>query len=623
MRLEGLPMKNVTKIISPAKVNLVLAVGEKQESGFHEVQTIMHSLALHDTLSMRRFDDEGSGDGLQVMLKCESSFTIDPLLIKAEENIAYKAVVELAKALGRTQDETIEMILNKVIPAEAGLGGGSSNAAAALVGAATLWGVGMEDERVQEVASRLGADVSFFLKGSENKARGRFRAGMYGLFIILLYTLPIAALIIITRWLGGDAVTADIFNWLATHWLPNIIFFIVFMIFAASFFGAFDITMPSKLVNKTDTKSDKGGLGGIFFMALTLVLVSFSCTGPIVGNVLINSISGGNFWQPIITMFAFSVAFALPFTVLALFPSLLNKLPKSGGWLNSVKVVLGFVELALGLKFLSVADQTYHWGILDREIYLALWIAIFTLLGLYLIGKLKFKYDSELKYISVGRLVLAIIVFAFVAYMLPGMWGAPLKGLSGYMPPIQSQDFVLGAYTGPTTSQAYTGTSTMTSSGDTKKYADFLAPLPYGIDGYYHYGQAMEAAVKADKPLFIDFTGHGCVNCREMEQRVWSDPTVQELLRNEFVVVSLYGDDKKNVPEEDWVTLPNGKVLKGLGRINSNFMAETYGVNAQPAYIIVDHTGKPLLPVRGYNLNIEEYITFLKTGLAEYQKARQ
>ena len=207
--------------------------------------------------------------------------------------------------------------------------------------------------------------------------------------------------------------------------------------------------------------------------------------------------------------------------------------------------------------------------------------------------------------------------------MLPGMWGAPLKGLSGYMPPIQSQDFVLGAYTGPTTRQAYTGTSTMTSSGNTKKYADFLAPLPYGIDGYYHYGQAMEAAVKADKPLFIDFTGHGCVNCREMEQRVWSDPTVQELLRNEFVVVSLYGDDKKNVPEEDWVTLPNGKVLKGLGRINSNFMAETYGVNAQPAYIIVDHTGKPLLPVRGYNLNIEEYITFLKTGLAEYQKARQ
>ena len=465
--------------------------------------------------------------------------------------------------------------------------------------------------------------VSFFMKGSENKAKGRFRASMYGLFIILLYTLPIAALIIITRWLGGDTVTADIFNWLATHWLPNIIFFIVFMIFAASFFGAFDITISSKLVNKTDSKSDKGGLGGIFFMALTLVLVSFSCTGPIVGNVLISSISGGgSFWQPIITMFAFSVAFALPFTLLALFPSLLSKMPKSGGWLNSVKVVLGFIELALGLKFLSVADQTYHWGLLDREVYLSLWIAIFTLLGLYLIGKLKFKHDSELSYLSVGRLVLAIIVFAFVAYMIPGLWGAPLKALSGYMPPIQTQDFVLGAYTGPTTSQAYTtagdGTSTTTSTGEVKKYADFLSPLPYGIDGYYHYGQAMDAAKKAGKPLFIDFTGHGCVNCREMEQRVWSDPTVQDILRTKFVVVSLYGDDKKNVPEEDWVTLPNGKVLKGLGRINSNFMAENYGVNAQPAYLIVDHEGKLLMPVRGYNLDIQDYIKFLNDGIEKF-----
>lgn len=465
--------------------------------------------------------------------------------------------------------------------------------------------------------------VSFFMKGSDNKAKGRFRASMYGLFIILLYTLPIAALIIITRWLGGDTVTADIFNWLATHWLPNIIFFIVFMIFAASFFGAFDITISSKLVNKTDSKSDKGGLGGIFFMALTLVLVSFSCTGPIVGNVLISSISGGgSFWQPIITMFAFSVAFALPFTLLALFPSLLSKMPKSGGWLNSVKVVLGFIELALGLKFLSVADQTYHWGLLDREVYLSLWIAIFTLLGLYLLGKLKFKHDSELSYLSVGRLVLAIIVFAFVAYMIPGLWGAPLKALSGYMPPIQTQDFVLGAYTGPTTSQAYTtagnGTSTTTSTGEVKKYADFLSPLPYGIDGYYHYGQAMEAAKQADKPLFIDFTGHGCVNCREMEQRVWSDPTVQDILRTKFVVVSLYGDDKKNVPEEDWVTLPNGKVLKGLGRINSNFMAENYGVNAQPAYLIVDHEGKLLMPVRGYNLDIQDYIKFLNEGIEKF-----
>lgn len=460
--------------------------------------------------------------------------------------------------------------------------------------------------------------VSFFMKGSENKAKGRFRAGMYGLFIVLLYTLPIAALIIITRFVGGDAVTADIFNWFATHWLPNILFFLVFMAFAASFFGAFEITMPSKLVNKTDSKSDRGGLGGIFFMALTLVLVSFSCTGPIVGNVLISSISGGgSFWQPIITMLAFSIAFALPFTVLAIFPSLLNKLPKSGGWLNSVKVVLGFIELALGLKFLSMADQTYHWGLLDREIYLALWIAIFTLLGLYLLGKLKFKHDSDVQYLSVGRLTLSIIVFAFVAYLIPGMWGAPLKGLSGYMPPIQSQDFILGGYSGSTTGEAYTSSNTA-SGGETKKYSDFLKPMPYGIDGYYHYDQAMEAAVKAGKPLFIDFTGHGCVNCREMEQRVWSDPEVQRMLREDFVVVALYSDDKKQLDESEWVTLPNGKVLKGLGRINSNFITQTYGVNAQPGYIIVDHSGKALLPPRGYNLDIPEYTQFLKDGVAAF-----
>lgn len=460
--------------------------------------------------------------------------------------------------------------------------------------------------------------VSFFMKGSENKAKGRFRAGMYGLFIVLLYTLPIAALIIITRFVGGDAVTADIFNWFATHWLPNLLFFLVFMAFAASFFGAFEITMPSKLVNKTDSKSDRGGLGGIFFMALTLVLVSFSCTGPIVGNVLISSISGGgSFWQPIITMLAFSIAFALPFTVLAIFPALLNKLPKSGGWLNSVKVVLGFIELALGLKFLSMADQTYHWGLLDREIYLALWIAIFTLLGLYLLGKLKFKHDSEVQYLSVGRLALSIIVFAFVAYLIPGMWGAPLKGLSGYMPPIQSQDFILGGYSGSTTGEAYTSSNT-TSSGETKKYSDFLKPMPYGIDGYFHYDQAMEAAVKAGKPLFIDFTGHGCVNCREMEQRVWSDPEVQRMLREDFVVVALYSDDKKQLDESEWVTLPNGKVLKGLGRINSNFITQTYGVNAQPGYIIVDHTGKALLSPRGYNLDIPAYTQFLKDGIAAF-----
>lgn len=454
--------------------------------------------------------------------------------------------------------------------------------------------------------------VSFFLKSSENKTRGRTMAALYGLCIILLYTVPIAVIILITQLIGGEAVTADIFNWLATHWIPNIIFFLVFMIFAASFFGAFEITMPSWLINKSDSKADKGGLIGVFFMALTLVLVSFSCTGPIVGSVLIKSTSG-EVWAPVITMLAFSAAFALPFTLFALFPSLLKNLPKSGGWLNSVKVVLGFLELALGLKFLSVADQTYHWGILDREIYLALWIAIFSLLGLYLLGKIRFAHDSDTQKIGVTRLLLAIITFAFVIYMLPGMWGAPLKGLSGYLPPLHTQDFVLGSEA-PSTS---TAPSTVSDGTPAPKYSDFLS-LPHGLQGFFDYQEALEYARKVNKPLFVDYTGHGCVNCREMEARVWSDPQVLNRLRNDFVIVALYSDDKKELPQEDWVTTETGKVLKGLGKINAHFAHKQFGINSQPYYMILDTTGNQLVPGRGYNLDIDQFVQFLQTGAERF-----
>ena len=451
--------------------------------------------------------------------------------------------------------------------------------------------------------------VSFFLKGSGSVAQGRFRALMYGLFIVVLYTLPIGVIIFLTWLIGGDAVTADIFNWLSTHWLPNILFFIVFMVFAASFFGAFEIVMPEKLVNNSDAKADKGGLAGIFFMALTLVLVSFSCTGPIIGSALIQSTSG-EVWTPIVTMLAFSVVFALPFTLFALFPSWLKQLPKSGGWLNSVKVVLGFVELALGLKFLSVADQTYHWGLLDREVYLAIWIAIFFLLGLYLLGKLKFKHDSDMPYLSVTRLVFAIASFAFVVYMLPGMWGAPLRALSGYMPPIQSQDFVMGA-----------GSAAAAPASEAKvtgvKYGDVLE-LPHGLEGFFDLDEAKAYAAEVGKPLFLDFTGHGCVNCREMEARVWSDPRVLELLRNEYVIVALYADDKLKVAEEDWVTTESGKVLKTLGKINSHYALKTYGVNAQPYYVLVDGNGSTLAD-RSYDLDVEGFIAFLKKGVEDYK----
>ena len=464
--------------------------------------------------------------------------------------------------------------------------------------------------------------VSYFLKGEGGAAMGRLRASLYGLFIVLLYTVPIAAIILITRIVGGDAVTADIFNWLATHWLPNIIFFLVFMVFAASFFGAFEITMPSWMVNKTDSKADTKGIGGIFFLALTLVLVSFSCTGPIVGSVLIKSTSG-EFWTPIITMLAFSVAFALPFTLFALFPSVLKKLPKSGGWLNSVKVVIGFIEVALGMKFLSVADQTYHWGLLDREVYLAVWIVVFALLGFYLLGKIRFAHDSDLPYVGVGRLTLAIIVFSFVVYMIPGMWGAPLKALSGYLPPLTTQDFVLGQHTAAVSAgTSASGSHTLlTVEGKQPKYSDFLH-LPHGLEGFFDLKEAEAYAAKAGKPLFIDFTGHGCVNCREMEARVWSDPQVLDILRNDYVIVALYSDDKKVLPESEWVTTDAGKVLKGLGKINSYYALKTYGVNAQPYYVLQGADGRPLVAPRGYDLSVEGFVEFLQSGLAAYKQQK-
>lgn len=444
--------------------------------------------------------------------------------------------------------------------------------------------------------------VSFFMKGSSSPAAGRFKASMYGLFIVLLYTVPISLIILITRVVGGDAVTADIFNWLATHWLPNIIFFIVFMIFAASFFGAFEIVLPSKLVNKSDRGADKGGLLGIFFMSLTLVLVSFSCTGPIVGSVLIKA-TQGQFWEPMIAMLAFSVAFALPFTILAFFPSLLKNLPKSGGWLNSVKVVLGFIEVALGFKFLSVADQTYHWGLLDREVYLAIWITVFSLLGLYLLGKIRFAHDDKTEHVSVKRLALSIAVFSFVVYMIPGMFGAPLKALSGYLPPISTQDFVIGA-----------GSSAQASSTKESKYD---LHLPHGLQGYFNLEEGLEAAKAEGKPVFVDITGHGCVNCREMEARVWSDPKVLDILSNKYVIVALYTDDKQKLDKEDWITTESGDVLKTLGRANSYIARTRFGVNAQPNYVLLSPDGKQLAPVRGYNLNVQEFVDFLNIPFTE------
>ena len=455
--------------------------------------------------------------------------------------------------------------------------------------------------------------VSFFMKGSASVAAGRFKASMYGFFIVLIYTLPIAILVLIPMITGGANVTADIFNWIATHWLPNLLFFVIFMIFAASFFGAFEITLPESIVNKSDKGADKKGLAGVFFMALTLVLVSFSCTGPIVGMVLIQATSSNTeFWVPIVTMLAFSMAFALPFTVLAFSPTLLKKFKKSGGgWLNSVKVVLGFIEIALGLKFLSVADQTYHWGILDREVYLAIWIVVFALLGLYLLGKIRFEHDEPVEHLSVPRLTLAIAVFSFVVYLIPGMWGAPLKALSGYMPPITTQDFVIGQNAG----------TAQTVSSDAVSESKYGLHLPLGLEGYFTLEDGLEAAKKAGKPVFVDVTGHGCVNCREMESRVWSDPTVYKMLQEDYVIVALYSDDKQKLDKEDWVTdAETGKVYKDLGRANSYTARTLWNVNAQPNYVLLSPDGELLVPVRGYDLSIDGFVNFLNSGLEAYNK---
>ena len=498
----------------------------------------------------------------------------------------------------------------------------------ALIIEAILWGFAML--MTPCVFPMVPMTVSFFMKQSTTAAEGRFKAFVYGLFIVLLYTVPISVIIGLTWLIGGNTVTADIFNWLATHWLPNLIFFIVFMVFAASFFGAFEIELPSRLANKSDAKSSGKGLGGIFFMALTLVLVSFSCTGPIVGTVLIKS-TQGEFWTPMVTMLAFSVAFALPFTILAMFPSLLKKMKgKSGSWLNSVKVVLGFIEVALGFKFLSVADQTYHWGLLDREVYLGIWIVTFSLLGFYLLGKLRFKNDDPVEHVSVPRLGLAIAVFTFVVYMIPGMWGAPLKALSGYLPPMETQDFVVYNHadspSGRSASPALTisaGPRTMAPSAnvsaqmlETSSYGErYGLKMPLGLTGYFTLEEGLAAAKSSGKPVFVDITGHGCVNCREMEQRVWSDPRVLDILRNDYVIVALYVDDKTKLDEADWLVTPEGRTLNRIGRVNAYMARTRFGVNAQPNYALLDADGNLLAPVRGYDLSVDGFLDFLNSGL--------
>ncbi len=435
--------------------------------------------------------------------------------------------------------------------------------------------------------------VSFFTKQKD----GKTKALIYGLSIVLIYTLIGT---VVSR-LNGPAFA----NFLSTHWLPNLLFFAIFFLFGLSFLGLFEIVLPSSFVNKMDEKADQGGMLGVFFMAFTLVLVSFSCTGPIVGSLLVAS-AGGEVVKPIVGMVAFSSAFAIPFTLFALFPQWLKSLPKSGGWLNTVKVVLGFLELALALKFLSIADQVYHWRLLDREVYLAFWIVIFAMLGSYLLGKIRTPHDSPTEIVSVPRILLAIVTFAFVVYMIPGMWGAPLKALAGYLPPQATHDFDLSSQ-----QSAVGPVSTLT---EVPKYAD-LFDLPHDLEGFFDYEQALAYSKKVNKPVFIDFTGHGCVNCREMEARVWSDPAVLQRLREDYVIVALYVDDKTELPESQWYTSPyDQRVKKTIGAQNADLQIRKYNNNAQPHYCLVDGKGNLLVAPINYDLDPGNFAAFLDSG---------
>ena len=459
--------------------------------------------------------------------------------------------------------------------------------------------------------------VSFFMNSNKSRLQARIQALIFGGSIILIYTLigTVVALVF----------GADFANWISTHWVPNVLFFIVFVVFSFSLFGAFEIVLPSSWVNHSDRQVDKGGIGGAFFMALTLVLVSFSCTGPVVGYILVNS-AGGMVIKPIVGMFGFSLAFALPFTLFAIFPQWLSGLPKSGGWLNSVKVVLGFIELAFGLKFLSIADQTYHWRILDREVYLAFWIVIFSMMGFYLLGKMKFAHDSETKFISVPRLMLALITFTFVIYLIPGMFGAPLKAISGYLPPMTSHDFDLHKIIRDEVKLVDHSIAAGVAAGpgtcEKPKYSEFLE-LPHGLEGFFDFEQGLACAKAQNKPLFIDFTGHGCVNCREMEANVWSDPRVLERLKNDFVIVALYVDDKSELPQNEWITSTyDHKVKKTIGKKFADFQISRFGVNAQPYYVLLDHNQELLTKPTARDLNPDHFIEFLDHGLTEF-KTRQ
>ncbi|MBP8959533.1 MAG: sulfite exporter TauE/SafE family protein [Bacteroidales bacterium] len=448
--------------------------------------------------------------------------------------------------------------------------------------------------------------VAFFARGTESQSKSTVNALIFGISIVLIYTSP--GLIISLTGAGIDFT-----NTLSTHWIPNAIFFLLFVIFAVSLFGAFEITLPNKWVTSADSKVDRGGAFASFFLALTTVIISFSCTGPIVGSLLVEA-AAGDVLRPVIGMFAFGLAFAIPFTIFAFSPGILKRLPKSGGWLNSVKIVLGFLMLAFSLKFIVNIDSVYNLNILSREAFIAIWIVIFSLLGLYLLGKIKLANDSEIHHIGFFRLFLAIVVFSFVVYMVPGLFGAPLKNLASFLPIQKSTSFNLTQITSQEFPENPAGWQPLNANCSRPKYANKFT-MPYGLHGYFDYNQGIECAKEQGKPVLITFKGHACSNCKLMEAKVWSDPKVLERLRK-FVIIALYTDDRTQLPENEWIISQfDGKIKKTIGRINENLEIIKFKTNAIPLHVITDYEGNPLNKPMSTTMNIELYTKWLDEGI--------
>lgn len=457
--------------------------------------------------------------------------------------------------------------------------------------------------------------VAFFSQGSENRSKAVFKAIIFGFSILLIYTF-LGILVSLT------SAGAGLANALSTHWIPNTIFFVLFVVFATSFFGAFEIILPNSWATSADSKVDKGGMLASFFMGLTTVIVSFSCTGPIVGALLVEAASG-DVLRPTIGMLGFGLAFALPFTILALFPSVMNRIPKSGGWLNSVKVVLGFIMLAFSMKFLMTVDSVYSLGILSRDVFIAIWIVLFSLLGLYLMGRIKFSHDSDLPFIGTFRLFLIIVVFSFVVYLIPGLFGSPLRGIASFLPSQSGTELNLPRLISENASSSHSVQLENRSVICSEPLFDDIFDMPYGLNAYYELKQGLVCAKEQGKPVFIDFKGHACANCKLMEARVWSDPEVLKRLKENFVIIALYVDDRTELPESDWIiSAIDGRQKKTIGKINEDLEISKFRTNALPLYVIADHQGNALIKPMPANLNVSEYKKWLDEGIDAFNKTK-